>query len=416
MIPPSPPRIANIAAPTRETVRPLPPATRPAFEPYRVLFPLGAACAVLGATPWLAAPFGAPWPGLVHASLMVQGFELAFVTGFLLSAMPAFTHGAKCRPWELWLTASGVAAFASLRAWDLEASAGAVFALTLGFAAIAVARRVRFGAAAPPEEFALVGVGVALGVAGGVAQALAAAGLWAEPSPRFALHLVARGMMLAIVLGLGGLLVPTFAMIPDPLRIPGVARAGQRGPRRAFLAGIALLVAGALAAEAAGHPRAAAWTRAAAGSASLLLAWKLWRVPPLAARLPWALWTAGACTFLGLAGAALWPEHEIAAWHVVFIGGYGLLTMAIGTRVVVSHGGHPHGDEPKVLATSALACLALALIARMLAGEVDPNASHTLATAAALWIVAWLVWLARALPRALHTRRPDLLMPRGIKP
>jgi uncharacterized protein involved in response to NO len=341
---------------------------------------------------------------------MVEGFELAFVTGFLLTAMPAFTHGAKCRPWELAGTAAGVALFAIARLAGAEVLAPALFAATLAFAAIALARRVRLGAAAPPEEFALVGAGMLMGVAGGVMQALSAAGVYAEPSPRLGLRLVSRGMVLALVLGLGGLLVPTFAMIRDPLRIIGVAPAGQRRGRREFIAAIALLIAGALLAEALGHPQVAAWTRLVAGAASTLLAWKLWRVPGQGARLAWGLWSAGASVLAGLAAAAVFPGHEIAAWHIVFIGGYGLLTMSIATRVVVSHGGHDFRDEGRVLGISSIAALALCAVVRAVAGEADPALAPRLATAGAFWAIAWGLWLAAALPRVWRTKR-GLLMP-----
>jgi uncharacterized protein involved in response to NO len=221
-------RIAPVTAPTLQSVRPLPPAAGRALAPYRVLFPLGAACGIAGALAWAAQALGwTPWPAMVHASLMVEGFELAFVTGFLLSMLPAFTHGAACRPWELAVTAGGATAFAVARLAGPEPVAHTLFAGTLAFVALALARRVRPGAAAPPEEFALVGAGLLLGIAGGVVQALAAAGELAEPSPRFGLRLVSRGMMLALVLGMGGLLVPAFALIREPLRIVGIAPASS---------------------------------------------------------------------------------------------------------------------------------------------------------------------------------------------
>jgi uncharacterized protein involved in response to NO len=400
-----------LAAPTLGSVRPLPPEAAPGLEPYRVLFPLGAACAILGTLPWVALAMGwSAWPGPLHATIMMEGFELAFVAGFLLTAMPAFTHGSKCRSWELWLAAAGVTAFAVLRFAGLAVAAHVAFAGTLAFVGGSVARRVRFGAAAPPEEFAMVGAGILLGVAGGATQALTEAGVWVEPAPRFGLHLVSRGMMLAIVLGLGGLLVPTFALVAEPLRILGVARAGERRPRRAFLAALAVLLAGAMAAEALGAAGVAAWMRAGAGAASLLLAWKLTRLPGKAARLPWALWVAGTCLLGGLLAAALWPAHEIAAWHVAFIGGYGLLTLAIGTRVVVSHGGHVAADEARLLGIPALACVALALALRLAGGEANPALSPMLGAAAGLWSLAWLLWLAAALPRIVRTKRA-LMMP-----
>ncbi|HEV2104831.1 MAG TPA: NnrS family protein, partial [Candidatus Eisenbacteria bacterium] len=209
-------------APVRAEVRPAPPAAPVAPEPYRVLFPLGAALAIAGAAPWVANGLGrAAWPGPLHAALMVEGFELAFVCGFLLTAMVAFTHGPRAGRGELALAALGLSAFAVATFAGRAALAPAAFTLTLLVPVVALARRVRVGAAAPPEEFALVGVGLALGLAGGALQTLAALGLAAEPAPRFGLRLVSLGMVLCLVLGLGGLLVPTFMRLSEPLAIPG---------------------------------------------------------------------------------------------------------------------------------------------------------------------------------------------------
>lgn len=409
--PPAPIRIAPIEAPTLASVNPRPPDPRPALEPYRVLFPLGALFAVAGVAPWIVAALApGPWPGLLHAGLMIQGFELCFVTGFLLTAMPAFTHGEKCRPWELAVATAGAAAFGALQALGLAAAAGAAYALTLLFALVTLARRVRLGGAAPPEEFLLVGLGVLLGVAGGALQALAAAGVLAEPAPRFGLRLVSRGMMPALVLGLGGLLVPTFAMMKDPLAIVGVARAGQRLPRRAFVLAIGALLVGALVLEARDAPGAGAWTRAAAGLASTMLAWKLWRPPGRNVTLSWALWAAGWCVALGLLAAAALPAYEITAWHVVFVGGYGLLTLAIATRVVVSHGGHEMREEGLVLGSAVVAAVILALLLRVAGNGASPEALSFGALAAGAWAFAWAWWLARAWPLVRRTKR-RMLMP-----
>lgn len=398
-------RVVPIEAPTLESVKPRPPDSRPALEPYRVLFPLGALFAIAGGVPWIAAAFSPAWPAMLHAGLMLQGFELCFVTGFLLTAMPAFTHGEKCRPWELATAVAGVAGFGTLHALGLAAAAGAAFSLTLLFTVATLGRRVRFGAAAPPEEFLLVALGILLGIAGGALQMLSAAGVMEEPAPRFALRLVARGMMPALVLGLGGLLVPTFAMMKDPLAIVGIARAGQRAPRRAFVLAIGAALVGALVLEAAGRPVAGAWLRAAAGLASTMLAWKLWRPPGRKARLSWALWASGWCVALGLVAAAAMPAHEVTAWHAVFVGGYGLLTLAIATRVVVSHGGHEMHEEARVLGAAVLAAVGLAMILRLAATGASPDDLRRDAMAALAWALGWAWWLAAAWPRVRHAKR-----------
>jgi uncharacterized protein involved in response to NO len=399
----------------RDEVRPAAPATdRHAAEPYRLLFPVGILAAVAGLAPWVVYalslapwwPAGAavPWPGAAHAALLVQGFESAFVCGFLLTAMPAFTHGPRCRVAEWGVVVAAIAGFAVLRALD-SPFAPLAWLAALGGTVVAVGRRVRFGAAAPPEEFLLVATGLALGLAGGVAQGLAALGAAPPVAGVVGLRAVSLGMLPALVLGLGGLLVPTFSLMRDPLAIAGIARAGDRPRRRAFVLAIAALLVGALAVEAAGHDRLGGALRAGAALASTQLAWKLWRLPGRRDRLSWCLWAAGWCVTLGFMAAAAFPAHRLEGWHVAFVGGFALLTLAIGTRVVVSHGGHPMAEEPRVLSGLAVTALAAAALLRALGPLLDPQRAvfHHFG-AAALALVALTAWLAGAWPRLRRTR------------
>jgi len=400
----------------KHEVKPQPPAQAGSSpDPYRVLFPLGIVAAVLGLVPWVLyalslsrwwpASVVMPWPGAEHAALLVQGFELAFVCGFLLTAMPAFTHGPRCSVRELAAVTVAVAVYIGLRAAGVPAAAWAWLA-ALVLLAFIVGRRVRPGAAAPPEEFLLVATGLALGLAGGIVQALAASG-WIPPNAeRAGVRCVSLGMMPALVLGLGSLLVPTFTMMKSPLDIVGVAKAGQRPRRRLFTIAIAVVLLLALDGELSGQVTAAGWMRAFAVLASTQLAWKLWRLPGRRDRLSWSLWIAGWCTALGFTLAALFPVHRVEAWHVAFIGGYALLTLGIGTRVVVSHGGHAMTEERVVLTGAVVTALLAALVVRALGPVADPArlALHH-ASASILALVAFALWLAGAWPRVRRTRR-----------
>jgi len=395
----------------RDEVQPAPPsAARTVPDPYRVLFPLGIAAALAGLVPWIlvAAHLAVAWPGPAHAALMVQGFELAFICGFLLTAMPAFTHGPRCTPLELGAVTLWVGAYVVLRALSVPFAAWAYLAAlaALGFV---LARRLRPGKAAPPEEFLLVGTGLALGLAGAVVQVLVSLGVMPEAAERAGVRCVSLGMLPALVLGLGGLLVPTFARMSDPLTIAGIAKAGERPRRRAFLATVAGLLVLAVNLEFAGQVAPAAWSRALAALLSTQLAWKLWRLPGRRDRLSWAIWTAGWCLALGFLAAAVWPLHRVEAWHVAFAGGYTLLTLGIGTRVVVSHGGHAMSEENAVLSTLAVAALVAATVVRALAPVLDPaRATLHHGIAAALAIVALGGWLLAAWPRLRRTR-PKLM-------
>jgi uncharacterized protein involved in response to NO len=195
----------------------------------------------------------------------------------------------------------------------------------------------------------------------------------------------------------------------DPLTIAGIAKAGERPRRRAFVVTVAGLLVLAVNLDFARLVVAAGWARALAALASTQLAWKLWRLPGRRDRLSWAIWTAGWCLALGFTAAAVWPIYRVEAWHVAFAGGYALLTLGIGTRVVVSHGGHAMSEEGAVLSVFAVAALLAAMLVRALAPVLDPTrATLHHGIAAVLATLALGGWLLAAWPRLLRTR-PKLL-------
>ena len=400
----------------KDEVKPQPPATRrDSPDPYRVLFPIGIAAALAGLVPWLLFTLGwtSTWPGPAHAALLTQGFELGFITGFLLTAMPAFTHGPRCTRFELVLVTLGVGSFVVLRTLDVPGAAIA-YLVTLLALAIIVGRRVRPGAAAPPEEFLLVGTGLAMGFAGALVLVLAEADLMPSTAARLGVRCISLGLLPALVLGLGGLLVPTFAGVKDPLTIFGIARPGERPRRRVFVVAVALLLVVAVNLEFAGLTSLAGGLRAVAVLASTQLAWKLWRRPRTMDRLSWALWAAGWCLVVGFTAAALVPEHRVEAWHIAFIGGYALLTLAIGSRVVISHGGYARVEERSLLSPVAIGALLLAALVRSLAPVFDPgHATAQHALAAALGTLAFASWLLAAWPRVRRTKRRMLMPTKG---
>jgi uncharacterized protein involved in response to NO len=221
----------------------------PLPDPYRLLFPIGLTWGVIGAGLWPLHAFGAiPWPTVAHRSLMIQGFEHSFVLGFLLTAIPGFTKGERCRPAELRIAVLSALTFGVATLAGQALVAQGVFVLSLMMLLVAVARRLRRPKVAPPLELMFVGFGLLLGLAGGTV--LLAGALGAQLGvPRFGERLVSLGMVLSLVLGVGGLLVPTFTGMRNPLVIPGsdsatslstliaimafVAEGGRPGARRA---------------------------------------------------------------------------------------------------------------------------------------------------------------------------------------
>jgi len=370
--------------------------TRVAPDPYRLLFPLGILFGLLGAAVWPLHALGLiPYPGQLHWTLMIQGFQHCFILGFLLTAMPSFLHAERCKPIELLIAVVCMAGFGlfSLAGWPVAAQA--LYVASLALVASMAARRFR-REEPPPEEFLLAAFGLAMGMAGGLTSLAVSAGWLREPAPRFGLHLISLGMVLTLVLGVGSLLVPTFSAMKDPLVIPGLAKPHERKPRRILYASLGTLLVAALALEALGHSVAAAWLRTVVGSIVLLWVWKILRRPGVKDLLSYCLWIAGWMILAGLWTAAILSGKSLVGYHLVFIGGFGLLTLGIGTRVVVRHGRHPLEAEGRVLRTGVVMALGLTLVARVAAESGPARLLTLLGVSGTSWIVAWLTWGAGA--------------------
>lgn len=404
--PPAPPPAVvspGPPVPTRGQASSLSPAHPHLPDPYRVLFPIGLAWALIGVGLWPLHALGlGAWPGVPHRLLMMQGFEQSFVLGFLLTAMPGFTRGERCRPAELATAAACALIFGVAALAGRVAVAAGAFVVSVLLLLVAGARRVRRAPVAPPLEMVFVAFGLLLGLAGGLMQLAEAAGV-PEPVPRFGDRLISLGMVLSLVLGVGGLLVPVFAGMRDPLLIPGVAGPHERRGRRALYGALIAAFALAFVSELAGLARLGALLRALAASVVGLLVWKLWRLPGRRALPAFVLWSSGWLVIAGLWGMALAPALAQGALHIVFIGGFAFLTMGIGTRVVVAHGHHPFADESRTLTPAIAATVAVAVLSRLAAEWLPARATLLLGASGAVWMLGWVLWAVRVVPRVART-------------
>jgi uncharacterized protein involved in response to NO len=381
-------------------------------EPYRLFFPLGIAYALLAALVWPLYALGwIPYPAPLHWTLMIQGFIHSFVLGFLMTALPAFLHAGKAGPAETALAFGATVAFGVLSLGGWHAAAQAAYLLSIAVLIVVAARRLPRRRGDPPEEFVFVALGLLFGIAGGILSLGVAVGWWEEPAPRFALHLISRGMLVSIVLGVGGLLVPTFSGVKEPLVIPGIARPGQRGPRRALYAPLGLALVAAAVLDATGWGSAGNWLRALVGTSLGFLVWKLFRRPGRRDLLSSTIWIAGWLLVAGLWVPALFPARAVLGYHIVFLGGFGLLILGIATRVVVTHGGYTQIHERRVLRPVVAATVVLALLARIASDFLPLYAARLYGVGGAFWIAAWSIWSWNALPCIVRRMGKPVLPP-----
>ena len=137
----------------------------------------------------------------------------------------------------------------------------------------------------------------------------------------------------------------------------------------------------------------------------IVLVWKLVRPPGRRDAPAFAMWSSGWFIVLGLWTVAVAPPFARGGLHVVFIGGFALLTLGIGTRVLVAHGGFPPAEERTVLSPLLVATVLLTLAARLTAEFMPAQFGLWLAISGGLWVLGWLAWAFRALPRLAWTRK-----------
>jgi uncharacterized protein involved in response to NO len=367
-------------------------------DPYRILFPIGAWLAAVAALPFTFRGAGGGALGLFHSVAQIEGFLTSFVVGFLFTFLPRRTGTAAPGPLEM-AAAIVVPTAAVSSAWlgNAVLAHGLWVALLLVVLAFAVPR-LRRTLASGSAPAALVWLPVAL--AAGALGAVLVVGSPLAGRSGLELWTIGRGLLTqgfiaGLVLGVGSVLLPQLTR-DEPAASPAPSR------HRRAVALHALAAAGfygSFPLEVLGDQRAGVALRALVATLVLLLAARIHRlpsVPGLHRRLAWlAAWLVPA----GFWMAAALPRLRTAALHVVFVGGFAQLTLAIGAHVVLSHGGRPERLHRSPLALRLMAALlALAFTGRILAGLDLARIPEWLAVAGASFTGAIVCWAAAIAP------------------
>ena len=251
----------------------------------------------------------------------------------------------------------------------------------------------------------LVGLAFVSALAG---TALQLAGRRWELSP--SLELLARllayhGFVLLPILGAGGFLLPRFLGRGTRRETSGAGEPSRAWSRSAAVArGTGILILGTYLLEAFGWSRAAGTLRAL-----LVIGYLAFEMPLERLRWNWCgvRWylAAGLVSIpIGILAATWLPGMRLTMSHLELLGGFGLITTGIATRVVFGHSGagekldrfHP------VLAIAAFLML-FGMVGRIVSDYLpDIQTTHYI-YAAVCWIAGLGVWAVAVLPRVLRT-------------
>jgi len=371
-------------------------------EPYRILFPLGAALGLVGVMLWPAFVMG--WlpfyPGIIHARIMVQGFVFCFMAGFLGSALPHMLEVKGMSLPQTILVAVLILLVILLHLIGFSPAADAGFALIIVLLLALNLRRWPLRQDLPPPGFALAACGLISGFAGAIIVAIQPVITLSPWTYLFGKNLLHQAFILFPVLGVGAYLLPRMAGLPNRHLIPKSSTLSPAWIRRAlFMVACGMILLISFAIEAAGHFRPAYTLRALIVIFCLLSEVPLFRVRRIQGSIPWALIISVISIMTGLVCIAVWPAWQKAMIHIVFISGYGLLILNIAARVILGHSGHTELIYARSTTVKWIIGLVLLAMATRVSADLLPRMqlSHY-AYASITWAIVTLLWLIKFSP------------------
>ncbi|MEO6742053.1 MAG: NnrS family protein, partial [Chthoniobacteraceae bacterium] len=363
-------------------------APRPSFlslrpaEPFRIFFPLATLLGLSGVSLWPLFFSGLHkfYPGPMHARLMIEGFLAGFVIGFLGTALPRLLSAPPLNRGELWtlvalyLTTAGLHIGEQPRAGDV-----AFIVLMLCFGGCMITR-VRRRTELPPPGFVLVAFGFLSGLVGPLLWLCGTQGWVSGRLTMFGAMLLNQAFVLFLLLGVGTFLLPRFLRLRN-VRPMAEERTASRGwlLRAAFscATGIALLASFWIEAGDMLSPTAA-WLRAVAAVGYLMAMIPFHRQSDPLRTAAFAAQIALLALVVGLVFPLFWPAQRVAGMHVVFLGGFSLITFTVATRVVLGHSGNETLFDTRLPSLQIAMLLLLTGSVLRAVGDFLPTRSHWL--------------------------------------
>ncbi len=372
-------------------------------EPFRICFPLGLIIGISGVMLWPLTFSGLHkfYPGVMHGRMMIEGFMAAFVFGFLGTAGPRLTDTAPFSRWELGGTLLLLMACMGLHIGHQTLLGDACFlTLLLGFVFTLGRRFWSKRADRPPPGFVLVGPAFLCAIVGTAGLIAAGLGLASAPVARLSQTLLYEMWLLLLILGVGSFLIPRILQVPPSAAECNAMPGWGAQALGAGATGVALLALAGFEAFYPGAVRAIAVGRFVVVAGFFFSQIGLHRGQAARVTIPKSLNVAILFLLAGLLFPAFWPEQRMAALHLLFIGGFGLMTLTVATRVVLGHSGFDFLFTSRLpfLAATGLFFAAAALL-RAGADFFAPLRSDTLSIAAMVWMAGAALWGWKVLPK-----------------
>lgn len=355
-------------------------------NPYVYFFPLGTLLALVGGGVWLFSR-NESYPSVFHSQTMIGAFLFSFISGFLMTAVPRMTGSFLARDFEVYGMLSLIIVSFVSNFFELNQVYYFVTSLSYFLLIYFVISRFKIKENLPPSFFVLILFGILSGIVGSILLSI-------EVFEAVGHALFFNGVVLFLVLGVGSRLVPALRGVS-----PKMSSVVKKEYIEFGLIGTALLIS--LIGEAKSESYLFGLIKCIATLIIAIRYWKIFSFVKPSSRLAYGMWGAAYMVIAGIILRTLIPEYGVQWFHLTYIGGFGMMTFTVASRVIISHGGHSMDFEKKSKAPLVVVVLlSLAAITRVAAPYFDYLL--LLKWASAFWILGTLVWSLVFIPRCFN--------------
>lgn len=357
--------------------------------PYRLFFFLGTLGLFAGLMVWVLFGFYSNeyYLGRMHAHYMIGIFLLSFVIGFLMTAIPRMTGSPGSTGKELLLQ---LLPMLSAFIWGIFETREQFFFISLALALIVLFtfcfRRIITASHMLPDVFPFVIIGLLSGFIGTLLLIFGFADIGGR--------LFYLNMVLSLCVGVGARLIPM---------ILGLGCAKSYGVKEMWAVGLLLIIVCFI--ESFGYEKYGSFLRF---SLLLLVYFRYWNAHQFSkfnSSVSWGIRAASFSIVLGTLGLWLFPDYRLEGLHVLYISGFGLLTLMVASRVILSHGNFDLSLEFRNrFIQIPIMLITLAAMTRVSASFIEDGYERHLGYAALMFIIASALWSVYFIPKLMKER------------
>lgn len=368
-----------------------------ASEPYRVFFPAAILAGMIGVLLWplFYSNHLSFYPSFAHARLMIEGFVGGFAVGFLGTALPKMLSVPALRVWQvallfvLFFSYNTAHLFGEIRLGD------GLFTIMMLAMIACIGMRVIHRKKLPPPGMLLAGMGLLCGAFGALWGSLFTfdGSIYVTA---FAYRLLYQAFILLPLLGVGTFIFPMILGTPNK----SAALIGEKWRNKSLEAAlIGGLIIASYWIEIKGRQQEMAWVRFALATVWLVKECGVMKIKGGKGVMAHSLRAGIGCLLLALVAVAVVQQQKIALDHILYVGGFGLITMIVATRVIFGHSGQ--GKQFNSWNKALVVCVGLLLLGMATRVSADflprvKNSHHVYA--AICWVGVSIIWAIAILP------------------